>query len=542
MTNQDDRWLWFIDDAPLQALLKAEGEVGAMRMRAASSPAVVRAMMTHMEGRTEEAAAELAEAIAAGERQPEAYLFLGQIHFDARRFAEAAAVYKQLVEVDGDHPLGHFNAGVCEEKAGHWSEAAGYLRRAVELDPERREAWLGLGLCALHQRRPEEALRGFERYLEADPENEPANFGRAVALQMLRRFDEAGEIYAHFRGDGEPSAELLTNELALAVAKKDIEQVRHVAEELGQLRPGSRQVIEAQTFVALVRGEWAEAVSHFARMTEGDPLPDDWAYAKGFALWQCGRMDEAKRQVEKLLERQPEHAGAAMLCGVLLEGTGDADGAMSAFRKAAGLAPDSDAAAWHLARLAARTGQISVCDQAAQSMLDRNEDSPEGWFATGLAALLDQRPKDAARGFSEALRMRRPWPEAEWNLGLSLLESGEPAKAYSSLEAAAKAMDGNVAIEPLARAAWQSGRPEQAAALLAHAEDVSPDLLYNLAVSFHESGNLEEAETLYRRVIEAGPVFADAHINLGHVLLATGNPEAAEEIWEIAKELESCAG
>jgi len=33
MTNQDDRWLWFIDDAPLQALLKAEGELGTSPSR-----------------------------------------------------------------------------------------------------------------------------------------------------------------------------------------------------------------------------------------------------------------------------------------------------------------------------------------------------------------------------------------------------------------------------------------------------------------------------------------------------------------------------
>jgi tetratricopeptide (TPR) repeat protein len=541
MTNQDDRWLWFIDDAPLQALLKAEGEVGAMRMRAASSPAVVRAMTAHMEGRTEDAAAELAEAIAGGERQPEAYLFLGQIHFEARRFAEAGAVYRQLVEVDGDNPLGHFNAGVCAEKAGHWGEAAGYLKRAVELDPERREAWLGLGLCGLHQRRPEEALKGFEGYLEGDPENEPANFGRAVALQMLRRFDEAGEIYAHFRGEGEPSAELLTNELALAVAQKDRERVKQVAGELERVRPGSRQVLEAQTFVALMGGEWTEAAALFGRMTNSDPLPEDWAYAKAYVLWRCGRLDEAKRQLDTLLESRPEHGGATQLRGVLLEGEGDLAGAMNAFRKAVGLTPDSDEAGWNLARLAARTGNVAACEQAAQGMLDRNEHSPEGWFATGLAALLGKRPKEAVQGFRESLRLRKAWPEAEWNLGLSLLESGEASKAYGNLETAARALEGNVAIEPLARAAWQSGRTEQAAALLAHADDVSADLLYNLAVSFHESGQMEEAETLYRRVIAAGPDFADAHVNLGHVLLANGDPEGAEEMWEMAKELESCA-
>ena len=30
---EDDRWLWYIDDAPLQALLQAEGEMSTMKMR-----------------------------------------------------------------------------------------------------------------------------------------------------------------------------------------------------------------------------------------------------------------------------------------------------------------------------------------------------------------------------------------------------------------------------------------------------------------------------------------------------------------------------
>jgi hypothetical protein len=48
-TLDDDRWLWYIDDAPLQALLRAESGIGTMKMRAASSPALVRAVAAHLE-------------------------------------------------------------------------------------------------------------------------------------------------------------------------------------------------------------------------------------------------------------------------------------------------------------------------------------------------------------------------------------------------------------------------------------------------------------------------------------------------------------
>ena len=66
-------------------------------------------------------------------------------------------------------------------------------------------------------------------------------------------------------------------------------------------------------------------------------------------------------------------------------------------------------------------------------------------------------------------------------------------------------------------------------------------MVYNLAVALHESGKFELAERLYRRVIAAGVPFADAHINLGHLLLAAGRPEDAEIIWSDAATLEAAA-
>lgn len=543
MSNQDDRWLWFIDDAPLQALLKAEGELGTMRMRAASSPAIVRAMTIHMEGRAADAASELRSAIDNGETQPEAFLFLGQIHFEARQFEDALAVYLQLLTIDPAHAGAAFNAGVCHEKLSRWNEASEMFRRAVKEDPSRHEAWIGLGLSGLHQRRAEEALTGFDRYLEQQPDSEPALFGRAVALQMLRRFDEAALIYERFRGEGEPSAELLTNLLALAVARKDAAELSRVAADLARVRPGTRQAREAQAYSAIITAQWDPAVTHLAQLAESDALSEDWAYARAYACWRCGHAGEARKHVEALIRQRPNHIGALLLRAVLLEDAGSQDEALSAFRKAASQSPDSDAASWNVARLAAAAGKEDVCRQAAKTLLDRNRNSAEGWFASGLSAVLEKRSPDAVRAFAEALRLRGEWPEAEWNLGLCLLDSAEPAKALRSLERAFEPLGTRVHAAPLIRAAIESGQLDKALAVLQAAGDQAPPagVLYNLAVAFQESARLDVAERLYRRVIESGPQFADAHVNLGHLLLAGGHPEEAEALWAEATALEAAA-
>jgi tetratricopeptide (TPR) repeat protein len=543
MSNQDDRWLWFIDDAPLQALLKAEGEMGTMRMRAASSPGLVRAMTNHMEGRTTEAAEELRAAIDGGETQPEAYLFLGQIHFECRQFEEALAVYLQLLTIDPAHASAAFNAGVCQEKLSRWNEAADLFRRAVKTEPDRYEAWVGLGLSGLHQRRAEDALNGFDHYLEHEPESEPALFGRAVALQMLRRFDEAALIYERFRGAGEPSAELLTNLLALAVARKDAPEVARVAADLAKIRPGTRQACEAQAYSAILTAQWEPAGAHLAQLAETDALSEDWAYARAYASWRCGHTEEAGKQVDALIRQRPNHTAALLLRAVLLEDGGRQDEALSAYRKAASLSPDSDAASWNVARLAAGEGKADVCRQAAKTLLDRNRNSAEGWFASGLAAVIEKRHADAAKAFAEALRLRGEWPEAEWNLGLCFLDVAEPVKALRSLERAFEPLRSRVQAAPLVRAALESGHPEKALTVLDAAENPGPvaDILFNLAVAFQETAKLDIAERLYRRVISSGAPFADAHVNLGHLLLAAGRPDEAEALWAEATALEAAA-
>lgn len=541
MTNQDDRWLWFIDDAPLQALLKAEGELGTMKVRAASSPALVRAMSAHLEGRAADALHELKSAVAGGERQPDIFVMLGQLQYEAQSIEDAAATYRALREIDPENAIAAYNAGVCLEKLSRWNDAAEAFQRATKLDSERREAWLGLGLCCLHQRRPDEALSAFCQYLEIDGTHESALFGKAVALQMLRRFDEAAEIYEGFRDQGEPTPELLTNLLALAVARKDNASLSRVAAELAKARPGTRQADEALAYSAVIASEWKTAAGHLERLGSQDSLPEDWAYARAYSLWKCGKPEAAIQVIDELLKLKSNHGRSHLLRGVLLEEQGSLTEALTAYRRAVAQNPDAEGAWWNIARLSAADGRADGCQQAAKAILDRNRNSAEGWYAKGLAAIIDNQVSDAEKAFSEALRIRPEWAEAQWNLGLSLLEAGEPGKSEAILRKAFSTLDGQVSAEPLARAVLANGEPAKALQLIdgVAGEGVSPELLYNIGVSLQEQGAMEGAEACYRRAIETGAPFADAHINLGHVLLATGRPADAETVWSQAAELES---
>ena len=95
MSTSDDRWLWFIDDGPLQALLRAEGIVPEANKRAASSPELVRAMAMYLEGRRADAVAAIEKALQTAPPATQCAELagaLGQMHFEkcAVRATQAA--------------------------------------------------------------------------------------------------------------------------------------------------------------------------------------------------------------------------------------------------------------------------------------------------------------------------------------------------------------------------------------------------------------------------------------------------------------------
>ena len=57
--------------------------------------------------------------------------------------------------------------------------------------------------------------------------------------------------------------------------------------------------------------------------------------------------------------------------------------------------------------------------------------------------------------------------------------------------------------------------------------DRSPEVLQNTAILYQESGDLDSAIRTYREAIEAKPDFAEAQLNLGHALEASGDHAAA---------------
>lgn len=538
--NLDDRWLWFIDDAPLQALLRAESAMPTMKMRAASSPALVKSVSLHMEGRATEAIEVLENAVRSGDKHPDVYVMLGQFLFEGRRWEEAAKAYKGLAELDAKHPTAAFNQGVCALRLSKWAEAEAAFRQALALSAARSEANLGLGIAALQQQKGSAALEAFDRFLAKDASSEPGRFGRAVALQLMKRFDEALAEYEKLRRIESIQAEVATNCLALAIAQRNTSSIKRAAKRLLERNGNSPTALEALGTAALLDEDYRAAATHLeAALAAGADHADIWA-GLGVAAARSGDTSRASAALRRALELQPGHPGALLEQAALQDKIGSAADARREWEKAAA-ATRSEVAYWNLALAAQRQGDSKATIEALQRLVATNRQRNDAWFLLGETLSEDARPAEAAKAFAEALRIKPDWLDAQFNFGLLAWRAGHLDRAWQAFESAASRQPDRLELhEAMAQLAIERGDAARASEALKKLErkGAAPEaLLFNVAVVLQRAGRAKDAEALYRRAVGANPNFVEGLVNLGHTLQAQGDRSAAEECWDRAVEL-----
>ena len=129
------------------------------------------------------------------------------------------------------------------------------------------------GQRLLEEGRFEQALACFE--------SEDSAFGRAVALQLLRRFDEAESLYEQILSTDPEHSEALANLIALHVEQFRLESVEKYSRRLLAVHPDAPIALQGLLVVAVERREYKLAANCFARLK---PLPPDGRDAVEYRL------------------------------------------------------------------------------------------------------------------------------------------------------------------------------------------------------------------------------------------------------------------
>lgn len=104
------------------------------------------------------------QAIAADPAFLDAYVNLGSLLHEMKRYAEAEAVYTRAVQTDVPHALILYNLGVLLEDMDRRTDALEAYRRALQCNPEMPDCHYNLALLCEALGRSKEAIRHMSKY------------------------------------------------------------------------------------------------------------------------------------------------------------------------------------------------------------------------------------------------------------------------------------------------------------------------------------------------------------------------------------------
>ena len=256
-------------------------------MRPAVAQILREATAAHRAGEFAQAEALYRRALELDGKQAHVLLMLGILHAQRGNYVDAEQVLRRSLKLNPDDACTHFNYGNVLLGLERLDDALAAFSRALHLNPRLAEAHLNRGNILMLRKRFKEALACFDAAVRIDPDYAEAFSNRGNALEKMERFDEA----------------LTSCDRALYLSPRNAELHASRANLLGRLRRYDEALRDISVALSL--------------------RPDNAAfhYNHGNILIQVSRYDDALVAFEKALALEPEFADAHFnegLCQLLL--------------------------------------------------------------------------------------------------------------------------------------------------------------------------------------------------------------------------------
>ena len=174
---------------------------------------------------------------------------------DARRWDEAAAIYREAIAASPESGFLYRDLAAVEQRAGQTASALEHYRKAVEIDASDARSHAGIAAILESQGDVLGALAAFERARAIDPSEAPD-----TAINRLRAAAALAKLPAQYRAIGDKAT----------VTRADVASLIGIRLESLLARARPRQVI-----ITDVRSHWAQPwISPVVRAGVMDTLPN----------------------------------------------------------------------------------------------------------------------------------------------------------------------------------------------------------------------------------------------------------------------------
>ncbi len=156
---------------------------------------VARGMQAHQRGDLDAAERDYRAALAAAPAHATALHYLGVIHYQRNRNADALPLLERAVALVPEEPEFHNNLGLALAAADRTDEAIAQFRQALAAKPDLATASNNLGLSLQAANRLPEAIGAYREALRAAPDFAQAHWNLSLALLAAGQYAEGWREY-----------------------------------------------------------------------------------------------------------------------------------------------------------------------------------------------------------------------------------------------------------------------------------------------------------------------------------------------------------
>jgi tetratricopeptide (TPR) repeat protein len=241
------------------------------RFRSAFTSAAPDPLQTALTLRAQGRPQEALDALSIpGEFGTDAYILRGDLEFELGQIEQAVETYLAVTEEDPDHVYAQGQLGLCLYRLKLWEAAAHAFEVVLQFDPHRDEVRLQLADCFLRLKRFGAALACFDECW-SEGSRRRALFGKAVALQLLRRLDEAEKLYERLLTIDPAAEEALSNLIAMCMEVFELARVQKYSQRLLEINSRSTVALKGLALAAIERLDYIAAARYFHRALELEP-------------------------------------------------------------------------------------------------------------------------------------------------------------------------------------------------------------------------------------------------------------------------------
>jgi cellulose synthase operon protein C len=494
----------------------------------------------HVRGQLPAAVAAYTKAIEINPEHSEARLARAGIAVDQMRDADATRDIDEMLKRNTIEPRGYYLQAVLAERAGNAKAARDALNRVTALlDPQPVEFYrfkpqvLILGGLAHH------GLGQFEKakpYLELVQRDQPGSPVVKLLGQIHLAEGNVDRAILAFDGflrafPGDPQALTL-------LANAHMAQGRHArATQILRDALKAQDSAELRNLLgtSLARdGRNDEAAKEFEAVLAKNPGNAQAASALVGLYMSDGRAKKAVAMAESLVKRQPNHAGLANLLGVAQRGAGAASPARAAFERAAQLDANFIEPRLNLVRLDVAAGQLEAANNRLVELLRKHPENIEAMVEGGQLAARRGRDDDATQLLTRAADLSTAPSQRAADLALveHHLRAGRMQRAQEAVSRlAGKAPDDLTVLTTQARVALAANKPDTARQVLSQAtRQAGFDALQlnRVALLQLSAGDAKAAAYTLGKALQAEPRNQTSHALMVDAELRQGQIAAAE--------------